>query len=300
MPRGPDNDEPPPDTQGNTTVARVPPGLGPQATARSRRSGAAAAKRTGGPVRSRGTALPWYDPPPPPGPQSAADQPGDAGPVLPRQARGPPPLSARGDRGARGRAPRWARSWVHAPCAPPKPSPNQSHSDLCKPRQLPVCQPALQQTCQYTIRHTAPPFRRPRTGARGHEREQYGGRTLNLRSGASKARLGVRTREAEGRTDAERPPVPKPLRPPDQPGPNHAPKGGGEGAAPPPPTHPRDAGPPLTHGPTQQGARDPAPGRVTKGPGQPRPELTRRSTEPGQEMWRGTNCLVRPYERPAQ
>ena len=159
---------------------------------------------------------PRHDPPPLP-PNSLRHTGGrlrDVGPVPPPPGQGspPPPHSPPGGP----RHPGAGRHWAHAPRLP-GPSLARSHSDLGKLQRQPACQPARQAPAG-TRGH---PWNHARTEAHGHEPEQYGDHTLHGLSNADEARLGARSSDAEGRTEAEQPPAPS------SPGaPNHSYEGG--------------------------------------------------------------------------
>ena len=98
-------------------------------------------------------------------------------------------------------------------------------------------------------------------GEHGHKPEQYGDHTLLGVSNANEARLGARSREAEGRTEAEQPPAPRP--PLADPVPTTPPKGRRQTPPPPPPPstpqapdRPGRTGPPTRGGATQSQARE--------------------------------------------
>ena len=127
-----------------------------------------------------------------------------------------------------------------------------------------------------------------------HEPERYGGHTLHAQSDANYTNFVACPGEAEGRTEARRPPAP--LAPP-------AAQSGGMAHRPPPPqptpTPPPGAATPQGRGPTPWGALSPKPGRGETGPGRPPEKQTKRSTGPRQDARRGTDCMQRPYQRPA-
>ena len=210
--------------------------------------------RTGGPKGDRGTALPRPARPPLPPSQPAECRRPARGrqPCTPAPGQPPPPPILPPGRTA---APGAERHRAHA-CARPRTvtCPLCSHSDLGGLWRWPAHRPACQPPASAQGRPTAPPSDQARTGAHGHEPEQYGDHTLNGQSDTNVARISAHTREAEGQTEAERPPAPPPPRPPDRPRPSRAPRGGGNRTPPHTHTHTPHARPPQTHRPTHEAA----------------------------------------------
>ena len=134
------------------------------------------------------------------------------------RTRGAPPLPREGC-GTRRRAPLGPYAAGPAVCHPP----------------APIVTTTGRQCCTGAQEHTADHIR---AAARGHRPMQYGGPALHGLGNANEASFGARPREAEERTEAERPRAPRPLGLP-----NRAPEGGRHTDRPPPPrlTQPRHA-----------------------------------------------------------
>ena len=136
--------------------------------------------------------------------------------------------------------------------------------------------------------------------ANGHKPKQYGDHTLHGQSDADEARFGARPTEAEGRTEAERPPAPGPpggLQPRPRDRAAHRP--------PPPPIPPAPDRPGRLARP--QGGTQPRARHEEKVPGRIPPEPARRSREGGrksggaQTPWNGpTSTLHRNDARCAR
>ena len=120
-----------------------------------------------------------------------------------------------------------------------------------------------------------------------HKPERYGGQR-----DTKDTRFFACPGEAEGRTEATRPPAPLA---------SQAPQSGGTAHRPPPPlpptpTPPTGAGTPQARGPTPRGAHSPKPGRGETGPGRPPPKAsqTEHGTEAGRAEGHGLHATVLP------
>ena len=139
-------------------------------------------------------------------------------------------------------------------------------------------------------RTRAPHGSRPGTTLE-HKPEQYGGHAIHDQSRANDNRFVACPVKAEGRTEVRRPPAPRGPRP-------HL-RGGRHTGRPPlltPPAleRPGRAGPPKEEHTTPSQARgeqDRAAPHPTK--------RAKQGTGPRQDTRRGTDCVERPYQRPA-
>ena len=295
VPRGPDDDEP------SRTRRGTQPWWGPGPKPSSHPPQPPGGRRSREMDRRAGrkqtdcTTLARPAPPPPPSsPRRAGDPPGDAGHVPLREARGhlppiPPEMTMAPEAGRQ--AGHAAGSTRRAPPDrhPPTPTVTLVSRSACQPASLPAS--------HSPVHRKAP--RRPPRAAPSRSARTVAGAVWRPHPPWAKRRqrgsLGARTREAEGRTEAERPPAPPPA---ETPRPNRTqprPEGGRQAGRPPPsPPHPPDAGTPRTHRAINEGARYPEPGRGRRDRATPP-----RSTGPRQKTRRGTNRLEWPYERPA-